>query len=64
MKKKWQSLLPSNIKEHEVEPMNILEVPVNSFTKKKIKPTTTKLPKPKRKGLRLLRSSAFDLYDC
>lgn len=44
--------------------MNILEVPVNSFTRKKIKPTTTKLPKPKRKGLRLLRSSAFDIYDC
>lgn len=42
--------------------MNILEVLVNLFIRKKIK--LIKLLKFKWKGFCLLRSSVFDLYDC
>lgn len=61
LKKKWQLLLLSNIKEYEL--MNILEVLVNLFIRKKIK-LIIKLLKFKWKGFCLLRSSVFDLYDC
>lgn len=43
--------------------MNILEVLVNLFIRKKIK-LIIKLLKFKWKGFCLLRSSVFDLYDC